>query len=204
MMNSKAQQHQKPKHKPAIITRYAVPPHVAAQHNTPVTPYSGQSPNGPLPQTFHGQQHNQNWQNPQPQTPQSQGIYPPGQFRGPGQSTHGLPTPRNSFSHSSNPQTSPGTPNNLVNSLGHFGSATNLQSPVVPAPVTSRDPAPGSHVRQSSVISSRKPSTDQSVSMRSASEADEEDVYQLLDIPDLPQAYETGGKFFQNYLIFLS
>ena len=91
-----------------------------------------------------------------------------------------------------------------MNPFGRFGSTTITQSPIVSAPVTSRDSALGSHVRQSSVVSSRKASTDQSVSMRSASEADEEDVYQLLDIPDLPQAYETGGTNYQKYFVFFS
>ena len=197
------QQQQKPKHKPAIITRYALPPHMTTQQITPITPHYSQSPNGPPTQTFPGQQNVQQWQNPQPTTPQSQGPYPPGQFRGPGQPMHGLPTPRNSFSRSSNPQTSPATPNNLVNPFGRLSSMTTYQSPILPAPATSQDPAPNSHVRQSSINSSRKPSTDQSVSMRSVSEADEEDDYQNLDIPDLPKAYETGSTDRFDIALFL-
>ena len=65
----------------------------------------------------------------------------------------------------------------------------------------SQEPTIDQHERKISIASSRKASTDQSVSMRSESDIDDEDdCLQLLDIPDLPKSFDFEGMAFPKIL----
>ena len=183
----------KPRHQPPVVTHYPVPPHVAAQHRTPTTPSSD---HGPHSQVFpHTQYTQRQWQGSQPPMPQAGG---PHQFDHPQSfvpQSHGIPTPRSSISQTTHPQTSPTPPQDPSTSFGLVPSALSPQSPEA---ATSSKPLPSTvpaatldmHARQNSTASSRKASTDQSVSMQTASDVDdEEDELRLLDIPDFAQTF---------------